>query len=52
METKPGNIVCIQTVLIPLHLLHTAEMLNSFVFNCSVTVFIIVFNKKYLNNCR
>jgi len=43
--------VCIQTVPIPLHLLQTAEMLNSS-FNCGITVFVIMFNKTYLKNCR
>jgi len=44
--------MCIQIVPIPLHLLQTAAMLNSFVLNCGVTMFVIVFNKKYLQNCR
>ena len=45
MDIKPGNIYYIQTVPIPLHLLKTAEILNSFVCFCSITVFVIVFNK-------
>jgi len=45
MEIKLGNVVCFQTVPIPLHLLQTAETLDSFVFNYDVTVFIIVFHK-------
>jgi len=45
MEIKTGNIYYIQTVPIPLHLLQTAEILNSFVCFCSVNVLVIVFNK-------
>jgi len=46
MEIKLGNIQCIQMAPIPLHLLQTAEMLNSFIFYSGVTVFVIMFNKK------
>jgi len=45
MEIKLGNVVCFQTVPIPLHLLQTAEMLNSFVCYCGADAFVIVFNK-------